>query len=564
MDAYLKQRAELIASERALRPGHARIQQASEAELKAEQIVRKIRADEAHSIWHSENPDFRALFREASKEQMAEPNDDSARTTADEWGVEHPEVVNLFPGMAFLTARKIIENTKLYKIVQKMPKGGILHSHLDSTVDVDFALSLAVKQPGMHISVPEPVTANNVESILPQFRQMASSFKADATDVSHAAYAAETWVPYAAARQSFSSSLGGPAGFDAWVRSTMKIDPNEAYTKYNSHRKMWDKLRNTFYVSNGLLRSIPIFTQYIKEYFWASIADGISYVEPRVNFLFKAMWSAEGEQNVTHREFVALFGRIIDEVKAELKEQGREGEFVGAKIIYTTIKIITPEEMEWYFDECIALKQEFPQLIAGFDLVGPEDFVKPLKYYAEGLLRFRKRIDDLGLDLPFILHAGETLGDGDEVDDNLYDAILLDTKRIGHGFSLVKHPLLMDTCKKRGIPLEICPISNELLRLTSSMPAHPMPMLIAHGIEVVVSNDDPGAFGNLGLSYDFFQVLVASEVTGLLGVGVIARRSLEASMLEADRKAKALASWDARWAEFVDWINKEYGHLLDK
>ena len=59
------------------------------------------------------------------------------------------------------------------------------------------------------------------------------------------------------------------------------------------------------------------------------------------------------------------------------------------------------------------------------------------------------------------------------------------------------------------------------------MPAHPMPMLIAHGIEVVVSNDDPGAFGNLGLSYDFFQVLVASEVTGLLGLGVIARRSLE-------------------------------------
>jgi len=79
--------------------------------------------------------------------------------------------------------------------------------------------------------------------------------------------------------------------------------------------------------------------------------------------------------------------------------------------------------------------------------------------YVEGLLRFKKKIEELQLDLPFILHAGETLGDGDEVDNNLYDALLLDTKRIGHGFSLIKHPLLMDICKARGITLELCPIS---------------------------------------------------------------------------------------------------------
>jgi len=59
------------------------------------------------------------------------------------------------------------------------------------------------------------------------------------------------------------------------------------------------------------------------------------------------------------------------------------------------------------------------------------------------------------------------------------------------------------------------------------MPAHPMPALIAHGVEVVISNDDPSAFGNLGLSWDFFQVIVSSEVTGLSELGVIARRSLE-------------------------------------
>lgn len=69
----------------------------------------------------------------------------------------------------------------------------------------------------------------------------------------------------------------------------------------------------------------------------------------------------------------------------------------------------------------------------GFDLVGNENTLNPLIYYIEPLLRFKKRVAELGLDLPFIFHAGETLGDGSEADNNLYDAILLGTRRIGHG-----------------------------------------------------------------------------------------------------------------------------------
>ena len=69
----------------------------------------------------------------------------------------------------------------------------------------------------------------------------------------------------------------------------------------------------------------------------------------------------------------------------------------------------------------------------GFDLVGAEDSLKPLIYYVERLLRFRERQKEEGVDIPFIFHAGETLGDGTEADLNLYDAILLGTKRIGHG-----------------------------------------------------------------------------------------------------------------------------------
>ena len=59
--------------------------------------------------------------------------------------------------------------------------------------------------------------------------------------------------------------------------------------------------------------------------------------------------------------------------------------------------------------------------------------MRPLIDYIEPLTRFQRRQKELEIDIPFIFHAGETLGDGSKADMNLYDAILLGTKRIGHG-----------------------------------------------------------------------------------------------------------------------------------
>lgn len=49
---------------------------------------------------------------------------------------------------------------------------------------------------------------------------------------------------------------------------------------------------------------------------------------------------------------------------------------------------------------------------SGFDLVGQEDAGRPLIHFAKRLIQFREEVDRLGLDIPFLFHAGETLGDG--------------------------------------------------------------------------------------------------------------------------------------------------------
>ena len=64
--------------------------------------------------------------------------------------------------------------------------------------------------------------------------------------------------------------------------------------------------------------------------------------------------------------------------------------------------------------------------------------------------------------------------------------------RIGHGLALVRHPLLMEMARDRGIAIEVCPISNQVLGYVGDLRAHPAVAYINAGIPVVLSPDDPG------------------------------------------------------------------------
>lgn len=138
----------------------------------------------------------------------------------------------------------------------------------------------------------------------------------------------------------------------------------------------------------------------------------------------------------------------------------------------------------------------------GFDLVGAEDRPNSIGFYRDELIAFQKACKEKNLEIPFLFHAGETLldtgGSDDPENSNLYDAVLLKSKRIGHGFALMKHPHLLENFRKTetspGICVEICPISNELLHLCRNVKEHPYPELLAAGIPCTVNTDNPNLF----------------------------------------------------------------------
>lgn len=200
-----------------------------------------------------------------------------------------------------------------------------------------------------------------------------------------------------------------------------------------------------------------------------------------------------------------------------------------------------------------------------------------LKHFVPEFLDFQKTCEKDGLEIPFLFHCGETLDVGDKVDGNLFDAVLLNAKRIGHGYAIARHPLLMDIFKTRGIAIESCPISNEILGLTPVIAGHHLPILLANNVPCTVNSDNATfyryiytlkyekTFANAirsSLSHDFYQVMIGSESMSLLGWKQLCEWSLEHSCMDPGQKAMVTKEWTQKWNEFCEWIVDEYGPKL--
>lgn len=89
-------------------------------------------------------------------------------------------------------------------------------------------------------------------------------------------------------------------------------------------------------------------------------------------------------------------------------------------------------------------------------------------------------------------HAGEFMG-ADFVKRILDE---LQPQRIEHGVRAVENPALVQELAKRGIGLDVCPISNHKLMPGISLANHPIRKLFDAGVKVTVNTDDPISFGN--------------------------------------------------------------------
>ena len=482
----------------------------------------------------------------------------------------------LYPGVMFNLAKGRMEKTDLWRIVERMPKGSLLHAHMEAMFDIDFLVDQAISTPGMHISTPHPMlTRRDFDETLIECQYISQpAEKAETTKPSlwAADYEPSSFIPIKEAATSFPD--GGESGFREWLKSRCMIMPEHSYTHYHGVDAIWAIFQRNFVTIRNILFYEPILRSCLRRLLPQLMDDGVRYVDFRIGFKFEYRREGCDTPEDGYIEFCRMFKEEVERFKAT--EEGQD--FYGARIIWTTLRRFDDEEIIDSMKHCIMAKQTFPDVICGFDLVGQEDQGRPLVEMTPILFWFRKRCVEEGLEIPFFFHAGECLGDGDETDNNLFDAILLGTRRIGHGFSLYKHPLLIELTKDKKILVECCPISNEILRLTSSIKSHPLPALLARGVSVSLCNDDPAVLGHgrNGLTHDFWQALQGLENMGLEGLAMVVENSIRWSCYEDQTgaewtdeirkgitghglKAARLTEWYAEFEMFCAWIVSEFG-----
>ncbi|KAJ5116726.1 hypothetical protein N7456_001074 [Penicillium angulare] len=394
-------------------------------------------------------------------------------------------------GQKFYSILPSLEDSDLLRIARRSPKGALLHCHFDAMLPPEVMLPMAQQMTNMHIKCTEPlVSPDSFSKGLPEM-QLLSQTKALAmshVNIFDEFYSSEDFMLYSDFRRSFPT---GEKGADEWLLSKIELQKDDAYSPERTVNSVWQCMNSSMRINRGLLRYESAWRDYTRRVIWNLVEDGISYAEIRFAMHYSStVTSDDGERSLSHKEMIAIVEEVLNQEKKKIEE--RSLVFHGFKIIYANLRGCSPWEMRWCIQDAICLKQEFPDLICGFDLCGQEDAGMPLSFWVPDLLDMQKQCRDLGLHLPLILHAGETLDDGGDTDSNLYDAILLQSKRIGHGYSLHKHPLLIEICKQRDIAIEICPTSNELLGLCEQMQAHPVYSLLAQSVPCTINTDDPG------------------------------------------------------------------------
>ncbi|XP_074098199.1 adenosine deaminase 2-like [Cotesia typhae] len=420
-----------------------------------------------------------------------------------------------YPARNFIQVQSKIEKSKVFRVIKMMPKGAVLHTHDLSLVSENWLYNNVTYRDNLYI-------CNQTGSLKLKF------FAAPPSDCD--------WKLLKDVRKS-AASLDD---VNTQIRRELSLITDNPDAAYPDNYFAWIKFLKVYKVLSSMVTYRPVFEDSFYQALQEFYDDNILYLELRASLstLYDLNGTEYGQMDV-----MKIYQEAADRFKRD------HPHFFGVKVIFSlsAIKnIASPRKIEESISKAIEMKSEFPEFFAGLDMDGYEDRRMPLKNFVEQLTKINSEIK-------FFFHAGETNWNGFVSDENVLDAVLLNTSRIGHGLAILKHPEILRLAKEKNIPLEMCPVSNQVLKLTPDLRNHPASMLFAENYPVVISNDDSGLWGSKGLSYDFYEAFMGIMPRGadLRALKQLAINSIIYSAMDDHKKQRALGIWFEKWAEFI-------------
>lgn len=447
----------------------------------------------------------------------------------------------------FINVRDRIAQTELYRVLQRMPKGAILHVH--PTAMGDYAAL---------VDAAAAYEAGGKRFFL----------AADSTGDPAQYFVLCDPASPPAGHLLLADTVGDPAARRRILGDLTVTDPELA-----GAGDVWKYFQPIFTRIHPLLTQAPLAAQYYTAAFRYLVeTDHVLHVELRTS------WRADNEATPGSKESIML---------GALAAVNATGPRLTMKAIWSDSRHVSaPKKLADVQADMTYVAQAMKKAavdgtqtpLAGYDLVGEEDTGDTSRYFLsqiaaslvaqEGRLLPTFYFHDGESDLPPSYWLSPSGGDDtpaqDEFNNNLADAYLLNTLRhdgavasagrVGHGLALFKTPALMARFREAGIAVELCPISNQLLRYLVDLREHPGQIYLAAGVPCALSPDDPAIYGYQGVTFDFWEACVAWNLD-LKALKLLCYYSLQHSALAEAEKEERLGRWLDAWNEFVLWLN---------
>lgn len=445
----------------------------------------------------------------------------------------------------FYKVREKIEKTMSYRILQRLPKGGNLHIHTSSSWDakemLEFLKNDFKYKENVYVYQGETISAPDNKK--PLFIKGQLLYLTDKKLISEFEKKGQN--------QNIKLVPISEINIEDEIKLITFSDP-EIMSKVDY---IWDEFSNVFARVYAILSVKEVYKEYYYHTFETLYADNIDYCELRFG-ITKFCESNNDKLDPENKKEANNFKteksetNEIDESIAVIydiyKEFQKTHPDFKLKLIISTSRSSKPgDAVVKLMQDAQRWRESFKDddgsdFIVGFDFVSEEDLNYKTDDYAEIIL-------NNGINIPFYFHDGESNWADD---DNVMAAVCLNTKRIGHGFNLYRFPAVLDEVVKKEICLEICPISNQLLRYSPDLRSHPMGEYIKRNVPFVICSDDPQIFNDMGLSYDFWEFYY-SQLVDLISIKQAIRNSYTYSAMSESEKEKAIKNWETNWKKTI-------------
>jgi adenine deaminase len=194
---------------------------------------------------------------------------------------------------------------------------------------------------------------------------------------------------------------------------------------------------------------------------------------------------------------------------------------VDAELILCFLRHLSEQEAF----ETLEAALPFRDLLLGVGLDSSEVGHPPEKF-----AKVFAKCKELGFRL--VAHAGE-----EGPPEYIWSALdVLKVERIDHGVQSTRDAALMQRLAKDRIPLTVCPLSNQKLKVFPDLRDHSLRKLLDDGLCAMINSDDPAYFG--GYMNDNWLATFSALGLDATHAVQLARNSFEASFCDAAMKRK--------------------------